>query len=496
MSAPHRAPGRRHRRRPQRPGGRPRSCSRCCRCWASGTARASGRPAAAGDHRFGQWIRFSHDGRGFLAYESRTWRLTDDGAIVGPDARESGFWRPRGGDDVELLVASPDGLVELYVGTARTTTSWELHHRRAGPHPGRPRRRARRAPVRHRRRRAACTRSTAPAPTSHCARPCPPDSNGSDDRPRRSRATPARSPTAYVDAVCDLDPIVATSLGTRPGDDRLPDLEPRGPRGRGRAGRAARSPSSTGCWPPTRPSTTTRSSARCARLLRERLGAELAAHEAGEGLPRAVQPVQPGALDPPGVLAHAGGHRRRLGRHRPPDGAGARGLPRLPRDPGGGRPPRAARRARARSPPWSASSTSGWPGPYFAGFAAGRPRRRCARELDAAGAGRRRRRRRDARLPARHLRAAGRGHAGRRRPRALRARPPAAGPARTSAPARASRRPTPGAGPSTSGSWPSSATEADEGPARRRPRWRPCAGSTSTARPWTAWRRSAPGCRR
>ncbi|TYP89561.1 FABP family protein [Blastococcus xanthinilyticus] len=85
--------------------------------------------AAAGsdqDVRFGQWIRFGHDGRGFLAYESRTWRLTDDGRIVGPDVRESGFWRPRGSDDVELLVASPDGLVEIYVGTARTTTSWEL----------------------------------------------------------------------------------------------------------------------------------------------------------------------------------------------------------------------------------------------------------------------------------------------------------------------------------------------------------------------------------
>jgi hypothetical protein len=78
------------------------------------------------DLRFGQWIRFSHDGRGFLAYESRTWRLTDDGTIVGPDTREAGFWRPRGQDDVELLVTSPDGLVELYVGTARTTTSWEL----------------------------------------------------------------------------------------------------------------------------------------------------------------------------------------------------------------------------------------------------------------------------------------------------------------------------------------------------------------------------------
>lgn len=85
--------------------------------------------AAAGsdqDLRFGQWVRFSHDGRGFLAYESRTWRLTDDGAIVGPDTREAGFWRPRGQDDVELLVANPAGLVELYVGRARTTTSWEL----------------------------------------------------------------------------------------------------------------------------------------------------------------------------------------------------------------------------------------------------------------------------------------------------------------------------------------------------------------------------------
>ena len=81
---------------------------------------------SADDVRFGQWIRFSHDGRGFLAYESRTWRLTADGSVVGADVRESGFWRPRGRDDVELLVTSPDGLVELYVGQARTTTSWEL----------------------------------------------------------------------------------------------------------------------------------------------------------------------------------------------------------------------------------------------------------------------------------------------------------------------------------------------------------------------------------
>jgi hypothetical protein len=88
-----------------------------------GEGQAAG---AAGDHRFGQWIRFSHDGRGFLAYESRSWPLTDDGAVVGPGVRESGFWRSRGQDDVELVVAGAEGIVELYVGTARTTTSWEL----------------------------------------------------------------------------------------------------------------------------------------------------------------------------------------------------------------------------------------------------------------------------------------------------------------------------------------------------------------------------------
>lgn len=88
-----------------------------------GEGQAAG---AGGDHRFGQWIRFSHDGRGFLAYDSRTWKLTDDGAVVGPSVRESGFLRPGSEDDVELLVTSPDGLLELYLGSARTTTSWEF----------------------------------------------------------------------------------------------------------------------------------------------------------------------------------------------------------------------------------------------------------------------------------------------------------------------------------------------------------------------------------
>jgi uncharacterized protein (DUF885 family) len=102
--------------------------------------------------------------------------------------------------------------------------------------------------------------------------------------PQRSRAaTPRRVADAYVEAVCDLDPIVATSLGTRPGDDRLPDPSPAGLEAEaaltretlGELDRVLAADPSLADDPVER---------MCARLLRERLGAELAAHEAGEGL--------------------------------------------------------------------------------------------------------------------------------------------------------------------------------------------------------------------
>ena len=95
--------------------------------------------------------------------------------------------------------------------------------------------------------------------------------------------TPRQVADRYVDAVCELDPIVATSLGTRPGDDRLPDPGPAGLEAEAQLARdtlaeldgvLAADPALDGD-PVER---------RCARLLRERLGAELAVHEAGEGL--------------------------------------------------------------------------------------------------------------------------------------------------------------------------------------------------------------------
>ena len=67
---------------------------------------------------FGQEIEVTHDGRGFLKWESRAWILdSENGAKVRPAAVESGFWRPLENGEVELLLAHPTGILELYYGT-------------------------------------------------------------------------------------------------------------------------------------------------------------------------------------------------------------------------------------------------------------------------------------------------------------------------------------------------------------------------------------------
>jgi uncharacterized protein (DUF885 family) len=90
--------------------------------------------------------------------------------------------------------------------------------------------------------------------------------------------TPRALADRYVDAVCELDPIVATSLGTRPGDDRLPDYSPDGLEAEAELVRTTLGELDA------LPESDDAVDRRCARLLRERLSTELAAHDAGEGL--------------------------------------------------------------------------------------------------------------------------------------------------------------------------------------------------------------------
>ncbi|SEG85963.1 protein of unknown function [Thermomonospora echinospora] len=89
--------------------------------------------------RFGQEISFTHIGKPYLIYSSRTWLLDEEGGLAGPLAVETGYWRPRPDHEVEVTLAHPTGIVEIYVGNvafsrvelrtdvvARTTSAKEV----------------------------------------------------------------------------------------------------------------------------------------------------------------------------------------------------------------------------------------------------------------------------------------------------------------------------------------------------------------------------------
>jgi uncharacterized protein (DUF885 family) len=97
---------------------------------------------------------------------------------------------------------------------------------------------------------------------------------------------PRRIADAYVDALADLDPITGTYLGLNPGDDRLPDYSPAGQEELAELSRRTLALLDAAEAAPDSPAVRDDAERRCARLLRERLTAGLAIHEAGEGLRR------------------------------------------------------------------------------------------------------------------------------------------------------------------------------------------------------------------
>jgi hypothetical protein len=69
------------------------------------------------DFRFGQEASFSYTpGKTFLDYESKSWLIDEDGNKVRPLAREHGYWRPQEDNQLELVLAHPTGVVEIWVG--------------------------------------------------------------------------------------------------------------------------------------------------------------------------------------------------------------------------------------------------------------------------------------------------------------------------------------------------------------------------------------------
>ncbi|WP_381801795.1 DUF885 domain-containing protein [Streptomyces niveus] len=102
-----------------------------------------------------------------------------------------------------------------------------------------------------------------------------------------SSALPRQVADAYVDALIELDPITGTFLGVAASSGRLPDFSPAGAREVADLARAtlARLDIATKL-----PGADNDQERRCARLLRERLTAELAVHDAEENL-RAVSNI-------------------------------------------------------------------------------------------------------------------------------------------------------------------------------------------------------------
>jgi nitrobindin-like protein len=71
--------------------------------------------------QFGQEITFGHNGRPFLYYVSRSWLLDASGRPARPLAMETGFWRPQPDGKVEVLLAHPTGITEVYLGEVTGT---------------------------------------------------------------------------------------------------------------------------------------------------------------------------------------------------------------------------------------------------------------------------------------------------------------------------------------------------------------------------------------
>lgn len=69
-------------------------------------------------YNFGQEIEVTHDTRPFLTWRATSWKLDEAGEKVSVEETEQGYWRAFGTDEVELIVAHPTGILELYYGSA------------------------------------------------------------------------------------------------------------------------------------------------------------------------------------------------------------------------------------------------------------------------------------------------------------------------------------------------------------------------------------------
>lgn len=86
--------------------------------WLVGTWRGKGQgeyPSTA-PFTFEQEVTFNHDGRPFLTYFSRSWLVEDGKEELTPAAQETGFWRVKPNNVLEVILSHNTGIAEGWVG--------------------------------------------------------------------------------------------------------------------------------------------------------------------------------------------------------------------------------------------------------------------------------------------------------------------------------------------------------------------------------------------
>ena len=86
--------------------------------WLVGTWRGKGRGEYPNVEGFqcAQEVSFNHDGRPFLNYYSRSWLIDENDEIIRPAASETGFWRVKENNVLEVILAHNTGIAEGWVG--------------------------------------------------------------------------------------------------------------------------------------------------------------------------------------------------------------------------------------------------------------------------------------------------------------------------------------------------------------------------------------------
>ena len=79
-------------------------------------AGVGGYPTLEDDFRFVQQVTFAHVGKPYLSYTSRSWLTDDNDEPTRPGAAESGYWRPVGDGQLEVVLSHPTGIAEIWYG--------------------------------------------------------------------------------------------------------------------------------------------------------------------------------------------------------------------------------------------------------------------------------------------------------------------------------------------------------------------------------------------